>query len=136
MLRNSNYVYFFGIAFILKLLLEIILGPGILISLGVLFFLLFSLLILFIIERGIRVKEKALPPDIQVLETREIDTLKDLERLLLEGGLELKLRRVDDSWQVTLIRHDGSIIRIVGMGIAETIMDSLIKAEVNFLEKE
>lgn len=133
---KSNYLYIFVTAFILKLIFEIVIGPGILISLGVLFFFLLGILVLFIMERGIRVKEVSLPPEIQIMETREIDTLKDLERLLLEGGLELKLRRVDESWQVTLIRHDGTIIRIVGMGVAETIMDSLTKAEVNFLEKE
>lgn len=135
MLKN-NYLYIFVTAFILKLAFEIAIGPGVFISLGVLFFFLLGVLVLLVMERVIQEKEVALPPEIQVTETKEIDILKDLERLLLEGGLELKLRRVDESWQVTLIRHDGSIIRIVGMGVAETIMDSLTKAEVNFLEKE
>jgi len=135
MLRN-NYIYILVAAFILKLIFEIIFGPGILISLGILFFSLFVLLLLYIAEIVLRKKEVELPPEIQVTETKETDTLIDLERLLLEGGLELKLRRVDELWQVTLIRHDGSIIRIVGMGVAETIMDALTKAEVNFLDKE
>lgn len=133
--NKNNYLYLFGTSFLLKIFIETILGPSVFVSLGILFFFFLGFLVLFVSERIFKKNEAVSPPSVQTEPIVEDKTLSELDRLMREYHLELRLRRVDDCWQITFIKHEPGLISIVGMGTATSISDALIKTEADFLEK-
>lgn len=132
----NNYFYLLGASFILKLIAEMLLGSSIFISIGIVAFFLIGFLGIFISGKFEKKKpDISIPPTIQTEPVREDTVFVELDRMMQDHHLELRLRRVDDVWQITFIRHEDGIIRIVGMGSAVSILDALIKAEADLLEK-
>ncbi len=60
----------------------------------------------------------------------------DLADFMKSNNLELRLRRADGDWNVTFLHVEGRVVKMVGTGSAAMILDALIKAEADFLEKE
>lgn len=80
-------------------------------------------------------KRKSLPSIIaQPLEEDRV--FQDLAELMRHNNLEMRLRRVAGDWSVAFLQVNGKVVRVVGTGSAEMILDALIKAEADFLEKE
>ena len=98
---------------------------------------LVGFLILFILGAlAKKLESVSSTPSIHAEPVREDHIFVDLDRMMDEHHLELRLRRVDGAWQITFTtHHNDGIIRIVGQGSATSILDALIKAEADFLER-
>ena len=130
---KNGYLYVLSIAFILKLMVESVLGPALLVSVGILYFYIVSSVVIYFIVTKSKKAEILAPPDIEISSASDPSYL---DNVLLAHNLEMKIKRVDNNWQVILTAHYNGIIKIVGKGEGDTIMNAAIKAEVDFFEKE
>jgi hypothetical protein len=80
-------------------------------------------------------KKEEEPPAITTAPVSETAFLEELANVMIDYHLELRIRRAEDGWNVTLLSHQGGVVRMVGMGTSKIIIDALVKAEADFLEK-
>lgn len=92
-----------------------------------------SLFSIFNPEEPPKKEEEA--PAITTTPVSETAFLEELANVMIDYHLELRIRRAEDGWNVTLLSHQGGIVRMVGMGTSKIIIDALVKAEADFLEK-
>ncbi len=75
------------------------------------------------------------PPAVTVEPVPDNILLEELANVMIDYHLEMRIRRVEDGWNVTMLSHSGGVVKMVGMGSGKIITDALIKAEADFLEK-
>lgn len=55
-----------------------------------------------------------------------------LSNLMLRNQLEMRLRRADPVWNVTLVKNTNGVIRLAARGSAPSISEAIMRAEGDF----
>lgn len=74
-------------------------------------------------DRSVRIS--SIPP-------MENNIFQLLGNLMRSNELEMRLRRAEFLWNVTLLKNDGGITRMVGRGSAPSISEAIMRAEGDF----
>lgn len=105
-------------------------------ELGILIVLILAANAASLLVKAKPVKRPVEPGPVIVVEPISEDAMFfELSNVLTDYNLELRLRRIEDGWNVTLLQHTIGLTRMVGVGSGKTISDALVKAEADFLEK-